>query len=189
MLRDTITTARLTLRPFSQEHLAALVALAGDLRVARNLSRMPHPYTEQDGRDWLDRQPEMWAGGRDYVYAVELNGSGLIGAVGLHRDSRMSLDGSEAWELGYWFGVPFWGQGYATEAARAVLDGLEAVCGPTPVTAGYATHNTQSGHVLEKLGFHKTGVVRTSPVLALGIERDTALMFRPAAPRMRSDTP
>jgi [ribosomal protein S5]-alanine N-acetyltransferase len=179
MMRETFSSTRLTFRRMAKTDVVRLVELCSDIAVSGKLSRMPHPYTEQDAHEWLDRQASMWAGDRDRVWGVELPGAGLIGGIGLHRESRMSVDGTEQWELGYWFGVPYWDQGFATEAGACVLAELDRALGPQIVTAGFATKNPQSGHVLEKIGFYKVDVVRDFQVLATGELSPTQLMLRP----------
>lgn len=190
-MRDTITTDRLILRRMAASDIARLVTLCGDIRVAGNLSRIPHPYTRAHAQDWLEQQNQMWAESRDRVWVITLPDIGIIGTIGLHRESRLTLDNQETWEIGYWLGVPFWGQGYATEAGKAVLDELDSALGPQEVTAGYALKNPNSGHVLEKIGFQKVDAIRDLHVLATGELSSTQLMSRPAftpAPE-RSPTP
>jgi [ribosomal protein S5]-alanine N-acetyltransferase len=181
MMRETFAADRLTLRRMARTDADRLVALCGDIRVAGKLSRMPHPYLPEHAEEWLGRQDRMWTENTDRVWAIDVAGEGLIGGIGLHFNDRMSLDGTPAWELGYWLGVPYWGRGYATEAGKAVLAELERALGPTPVNAGYATENAPSGHVLAKLGFQKTGVIRDLPNLALGVDSPTVVVARPAA--------
>jgi RimJ/RimL family protein N-acetyltransferase len=60
-------------------------------------------------------------------------------------------------ELGYWIGVPFWGRGYATEAARAaVAFGFETLR-LNRIYAHYFAGNTASQRVLEKIGMRHEG--------------------------------
>jgi [ribosomal protein S5]-alanine N-acetyltransferase len=179
-MRDIITTSRLTLRRMGQNDVSRLVALCGDIKVAGMLSRMPHPYTLDDAHQWLARQDLMWTTMADRVWGIDLAEEGLIGGIGLHREARMSANQAESWELGYWLGTRYWGQGFATEAGRAALSELDRAQGPQEVTAGYALKNPKSGHVLEKIGFHKLDIVREFSVLATGELSRTQIMFRPA---------
>jgi [ribosomal protein S5]-alanine N-acetyltransferase len=192
-MRETLTTDRLILRRMVAGDTVRLVTLCGDIRVAGNLSRMPHPYTDAHAQEWLARQNQMWSQSRDRVWVIALPDIGLIGTIGLHRESRMSLDNQESWELGYWLGVPFWGQGYATEAGFRVLGELDSALGPQEVTAGYALKNPNSGHVLEKIGFQKVDAIRDLHVLATGELSPTQVMLRQAPPLIsnpeRSPTP
>lgn len=179
-MRNMITTPRLTLRRMTAHDVTRLVELCGDIRVAANLSRMPHPYSVSDAQQWLERQEVMWTTTRDRVWGIELRSNGLIGGIGLHREARMSVSGTETWEMGYWLGFPFWGQGYATEAGIAVLNELDETLGPQEVTAGHALKNPNSGHVLTKLGFHKVDLIKELSVLATGELSSSQVMLRPA---------
>ena len=76
----------------------------------------------------------------------------LIGACGI--DLR---DGPTP-EIGYWLGVPYWGRGYATEAARAVIDHAFGDLDHEALQAGARVSNPASRRVLEKCGFQWTGV-------------------------------
>ena len=142
-----LETARLMLRAPSDRDVPAMVALAGDRRVAENTARIPHPYTAADAVGLL---ASVNQNGGETVFAIELDGA-LIGMCGL--DLRQ--DGAE---LGYWLGVPFWGHGYATEAARALIDCAFAKFGHEVLLSGARVSNPASRRVLEKCGFQWTGV-------------------------------
>ena len=142
-----LKTARLSLRAPSHGDVAAMVALAGDRRVAENTARIPHPYAAADAVGLL---AAINQDGGETVFAIVLDGA-LIGMCGL--DPRP--DGAE---LGYWLGVPFWGRGYATEAARALIDYAFAELGHEVLQSGARVSNPASRRVLEKCGFQWTGV-------------------------------
>ena len=142
-----LKTARLVLRAPSHNDVAAMVALAGDRRVAENTARIPHPYTAADAAALLASINQT---GGETVFAITLDGA-LIGMCGLDRRQ----DGVE---LGYWLGVPFWGRGYATEAARALIDYAFAELGHEVLSSGARVSNPASRRVLEKCGFQWTGV-------------------------------
>ncbi|MDE3115138.1 MAG: GNAT family N-acetyltransferase [Pseudomonadota bacterium] len=149
-----LETERLLLRPPEDADIAAMTALANDYGVAKNLSRLPHPYTEDDAQSFVTRSALMRAQGTEFPFAIVCKENGLyLGGCGLH------LKDNGLFELGYWLGRCHWGQGYATEAARKVagfaFHGLKAV----RVTAGYFHDNPASGRVLEKLGFRPDGAV------------------------------
>src|SRR5437868_14648950 len=115
-----IETARLRMRAHRDDHLADLVALAGNWEIARWVGTIPHPYTETDGREWIARVQENHASGRPRRFAISLKKTDrLIGGVGLDGTTG---DGSEEPALGYWVGQPYWGNGYAREAVTAVID-------------------------------------------------------------------
>jgi RimJ/RimL family protein N-acetyltransferase len=142
-----LKTARLSLRTPSHNDVTAMVALAGDRRVAENTARIPHPYSAADAVTLLAAINKT---GGETVFAIELDGA-LIGMCGL----APRPDGVE---LGYWLGVPFWNRGYGTEAARAVIDYGFAKLGHDVLHSGARVSNPASRRVLEKCGFQWTGV-------------------------------
>jgi RimJ/RimL family protein N-acetyltransferase len=147
-----IETERLLLRPPERSDIPALVALIGEWDVAKNLGRVPYPYSEADAHTFFDRGEARPADQPDITLGVTLKPDGAyIGGCGVH------LRDNGTFELGYWIGKPFWGNGYATEAARAVVDEAFGAFRLQSLTAGYFFDNPASGHVLEKLGFLPDG--------------------------------
>jgi ribosomal-protein-alanine N-acetyltransferase len=151
-----LTTGRLVLRPFRMGDCDRLGELCGDRRIADTTALIPHPYTVTDAERWLETHPEQFGLGRGVNFAVTERASGVLaGAVGL----RFEPEHGRA-ELGYWIGVPYWGRGYATEAARAVTRwGLDEA-GLHRVFAYHFARNPASGRVLEKIGLVREGVQR-----------------------------
>jgi RimJ/RimL family protein N-acetyltransferase len=148
-MSNALHTERLILRPPGRQDLNHIVWLLGDFEVARNLSRAPHPYTEQNGRDFLLMAARGWARDEDYIFAICLkNARACIGMSGVHP--------SRGWEVGYWLGRPFWGRGFATEAGQALI-AYAFEQGADRLTAKWFHDNPASGRVLEKLGFLHTG--------------------------------
>ncbi len=150
MKRDVtpLDTARLHLRPPTAVDTDAIVAIANDWEVLRQTGRMPHPYTAADARFFLDQvvpNEPTWA-------ITWKQTASLIGIIGLVP----SPDGQSA-ELGYYLGRHHWGQGVATEAARAVIEVAFRSFGYRKLMAGYFADNVTSGRVLEKLGFVVVG--------------------------------
>lgn len=117
---------------------------------------LPHPYEETFAIDWIAAQERHYAAGTAVHFAITLVQDGtLIGSIGLeivaaHRHAR----------LGYWLGVEYWRQGFATEAVRAVLaHGFERL----DLNRIYAPHfsgNDASGRVLRKVGMTYEGRMR-----------------------------
>jgi RimJ/RimL family protein N-acetyltransferase len=117
----------------------------GDYDVAKNTSRVPHPYSEADAEAFLAASP-----GGNHVFAILRRTDGLfLGCCGLHP--------ADGYEFGYWLGKPFWGQGYATEAAWRLVRFAFEELGQETVHAGWFHDNPASGHVLSKLGAHHNG--------------------------------
>ena len=144
-----IKTERLTLRPCRTEDGQRLRELIGVWDVAKMLARVPHPYPEGAAEQWIATHDDLISAGQEYIFAVDVDGL-LAGVVGLHREG-------EAFELGYWLGVPYWGRGLMTEAAGAVVDAAFAALNCPRLVAGYFTENSRSARTLEKLGFEPTG--------------------------------
>lgn len=151
-----LQTARLVLRPYSQADVADLVRLAGTREVAATTLRIPHPYREQDAVDFVAAcRPDADAG-QSVRFAITLRETGeFCGGVGM----RLELDHHRA-ELGYWVGVPYWGRGYATEAAQAMLGYGFGTLGLRRIYAQHVRENPASGRVLQKIGMRYEGCLR-----------------------------
>jgi ribosomal-protein-alanine N-acetyltransferase len=155
MNSHTIETARLVLRPYALSDVPALTGLAGAREVAATTLRIPHPYSEQDAREFIASCQA--SAGAESRFAITLRTDGqLCGGVGLRVDAAHHHA-----ELGYWLGVPFWGVGYATEAARAVLDYGFNVLKLHRIYASHVAHNIASGAVLRKIGMRYEGCLRS----------------------------
>src|SRR5262245_42514186 len=106
-----LATERLTLRAPRCDDAKAIAALANDRRIAENTLRIPHPYGLADAESFI--AIANTAGEHTFLITRDAD---VLGTCGIAR-----RNGEEP-EIGYWLGVPFWGQGYATEAARALID-------------------------------------------------------------------
>jgi RimJ/RimL family protein N-acetyltransferase len=89
--------------------------------------------------------------GGEAVFLITLRDETIVGACGVVLQD-------ETPELGYWLGLPFWGQGYATEALHAVIDHVFTDLEHEALQAGARVTNPASRRVLEKCGFQWTGV-------------------------------
>jgi RimJ/RimL family protein N-acetyltransferase len=144
-----LATKRLRLRAPRSGDVVAIASLINDRRIAENTARIPHPYSLADAHAFLaqaNREPG------EPSFVIALADGTLIGGCGLHVLSGGDL------ELGYWIGVPYWGRGYVTEAARAVLDHAFGTLGCERLTSRARVSNPASRRVLEKCGFQWTGV-------------------------------
>ncbi|HXC56771.1 MAG TPA: GNAT family N-acetyltransferase [Rhizomicrobium sp.] len=158
-----LETERLLLRPPERRDIPALVPLANDYDVAKNLSKLPHPYTAAHGEAFVAEMQEKRVAGSDFTFAITLRSDGaFMGCIGLHLK-----DGS--FEFGYWLGQKFWRQGYATEAARALVAFAFHDLKAESVWAGWYHDNPRSGHVLTKLGCVPKGFERRA-CLARGMD-------------------
>jgi [ribosomal protein S5]-alanine N-acetyltransferase len=72
----------------------------------------------------------------------------------------MGMEKGNQAELGYWIGKPYWGHGYCTEAAQAVLRYAFSDLAPVRVHASHFTRNPASGRVMQKIGMRHEGCRR-----------------------------
>jgi len=134
-----LSTERLVLRPWRVSD----AAVHRELWLERDPRVPPHRRIDADGNPTVDELADRIRTGSTRLLVVELAGSGeMIGYCGL-------IDLPERTELAYELLRRHWGQGYATEAARAVLE----TATERRITAGVRAWNTASLRVLEKLGF------------------------------------
>lgn len=156
---------RLLLRPGWQEDAGELAARIADEGIVRNLSRVPWPYRQEDAAEWLARpSSNKWPA--LLVTLPNARGTPIVGACGIHEDNGQT-------EIGYWIAREYWGQGFATEAARAVLSIARAL-GHRRVYSCHAVDNPASGRVLRKVGFNPTGRVRTMYSRGRGVDVSAA---------------
>ena len=143
-----LKTARLVLRAPVPADSKAIARLANDRRIAENLRRLPHPYSRADAEAFLEYLARE---SHETVFLIEAD-EAPIGMIGL------DFSGDEGPEIGYWLGVAHWSKGFATEAARAVIDYAFEEHEIDELLAGARVTNPSSRRVLEKCGFQWTGV-------------------------------
>jgi RimJ/RimL family protein N-acetyltransferase len=162
-------TDRLLLRPSWPEDAGALLKAVADEAIVRNLGSLPWPYSEDDARAFVAREHSPYY--PSFLLFQRTDGAPrLIGACGIHDKS------GEA-ELGYWIARPYWGLGYASEAANAVIAIARAV-GHQRLVAGHFTDNPASGRVLRKIGFRATGRTEMQPSKGRGRKVACAMFER-----------
>lgn len=144
-----LVTDRLLLRPFTLADAPEVQRLAGDYEVASRTLDIPYPYPDGAAEDWIATHRPGFEKRMHVVYAVTCpEGQDLVGAVGL---VEMNLRHGRA-ELGYWVAKHSWGRGYATEAARAVIEYGFRVLELHRIYAMHFSRNPASGRVMEKCG-------------------------------------
>jgi len=151
-LRETrgcvLETERLALRKPTLADVKAIALLANDRRIAEMTRRLPFPYAQDHAVAFVNSLSET---ANDSVFLIELDHR-PIGMVGI--DWREP----ESPELGYWLGVDHWGQGFATEAARAAIDYAFDEFDIEHLISGARVANPASRNILEKCGFQWSGV-------------------------------
>ena len=143
-----LETERLMLRRPTLADVKAIAALANDRRIAVMTRRLPHPYTRDHAVEFVRA---IATDARETVFLIENNfvPTGMVGVDWSEPDAP---------ELGYWFGVAHWGQGFGTEAARAVIDFTFEEFEVEQLISGARVANPSSRNILEKCGFQWSGV-------------------------------
>lgn len=154
--QPTLLSRRLRLRPFSVADAADVQRLAGAREIADTTLNVPHPYEVGMAEAWIKTHAARFAEGKLVAYAITgLDNGDLLGAVSLvPQPAHCSA------ELGYWIGVPFWGRGYATEAAGRLMDYGFSDLGLNRIEAHHLARNPASGRVMQKLGMRYEGTLR-----------------------------
>ena len=154
---QNIVTERLILRAFAPSDAPAVCRLAGDSSIAATTLNIPHPYDEHMAKGWISTHQRAFDQGLDLHFAITLRANDtLIGAI----DLREFGSPHRRAEMGYWIGKPYWGQGYCTEAARALLAFGFTSLRLNRIFARYLSRNPASGRVMEKIGMQYEGCLR-----------------------------
>jgi ribosomal-protein-alanine N-acetyltransferase len=152
-----LETERLWLRPFVEDDVDALFAVARNPNVTRFTTWEAH-RTPDDTLTFLrDYAHARYLEGVPDAYALVLkDGGALIGGAG----ARWATKANHCMEFGYWLAEPYWGRGLATEAGRALVAHVFATYDVERVQAHFIEGNHASGRVMEKLGMVFEGAHR-----------------------------
>ena len=145
----TVTTARLLLRGWRESDRDPFAAMNADPEVARYL---PTPLDRASSDALVDRMVDHWAEHGFGLWAVERHDDGaFLGFTGLYRPA-FEAHFTPAVEVGWRLAREAWGQGFATEAARASLEfGFETI-GLAEIVSFTVPDNERSRRVMERLG-------------------------------------
>jgi ribosomal-protein-alanine N-acetyltransferase len=165
-----IQTERLLLRPLLLSDALDIQRLAGDREVAATTRDIEHPYEDGMAERWIDSCLRQGQSGELIHFAITVTTSqAFIGTATLHLDTD-----EKAAELSYWVGLAFWNQGFATEAAAAVVRHGFAEMKLDRVYAAHFTRNPASGRVLQKAGMLYEGS-QLGPTVKWGIVENLEL--------------
>jgi RimJ/RimL family protein N-acetyltransferase len=158
----TLATARLRLRPFADADTDALFALHSNAHVLRYWDSPPWTEPARAQR-FVAASRQLAEEGTGARLAIDrLSDGAFLGWCSL---SRWNPDYRSA-SMGYCLDDAAWGQGYATEAAHAVLRWAFETLDLNRVQAEADTRNVASARVLEKLGFVREGTLREDCVVS-----------------------
>lgn len=155
--QPTLTTKRLTLRPFVLDDAWDVERLAGMREIADTTLNIPHPYPVGAASRWIESHAPAWVAGTAATFAIIETSTGkLAGAISLmliHREHRRA-------ELGYWIAIDRWNKGFATESSATILDfGFQSLS-LHRIESRHFVRNPASGKVMQKLGMQQEGIER-----------------------------
>ena len=140
-----IETERLVLRPWREEDAADLYRYASDPEVGPAAGWKPH----ESEADSLNVLHEILINDRTWAVTIAPS-ERAVGSIGVFPGRAAGQNGE--WEIGYWIAKPFWCNGYAPEAVRALLS-LYFAFGAERIWCAHAEGNDTSRRVIEKCGF------------------------------------
>jgi len=155
-----VSTERLVLRPPHIDDAEEMAELANNINIARMLAHMPHPYSIKDAEAFIGKAQKNI--GRACIYSITETDTGkLIGVGSLHETKEDTEP-----HMGYWIGEPFWGKGYASEAARALVDLYFKVSNRPILLVSARVSNEASIKIIRKCGGRHMGTsVAVHPLL------------------------
>lgn len=146
---DTITTERLLLRPWSESDVAPFAQMNTDPEVVEYL---PSPISESESRQFVRRIQDHFAEHGYGLYVLEKREDGsFLGYTGLNW-AAFESHFTPALEVGWRLVRDAWGQGFATEAARACMAGIFLETDISEIVSFTVPANTRSAAVMQRLG-------------------------------------
>ncbi|MCE8005717.1 GNAT family N-acetyltransferase [Aestuariivita sp.] len=148
--QPTITTERFDLRPLRRSDLGLIELYAGDERVARMTTSIPHPIPPGMAEAFISRamaearEEDVWA-----MDASKSGGAELMGVISLERMDRNQS------EVGYWVAPPAWNTGLASEAVEALVQANPL--NNSTMFGSVFQDNPASARVLTHCGFEYLG--------------------------------
>jgi RimJ/RimL family protein N-acetyltransferase len=140
----------LVLRPWTDDDVDAIVAGCNDPEVARWIPTIPHPYTEEYARAFLNGEVAP----ADYRLAIEVSAT-AVGGIGM-KVNQHDYRG----RIGYWVAASARGQGICTRALRALSRYAHDELGLQRLDLITDPDNVASQRVAEKVGYQREGVLR-----------------------------
>lgn len=166
-MQKKLETDRLILRQFIMDDAARVQELAGNKDVAKTTLGIPHPYTIELAKSWIENHPRMVKDGT-LPFAIVLKTESVIVGTMTIRVNEPHKKG----ELAYWVGKEYWGNGYATEAAKEIVRHSFEDLNLNRVWAMAMSKNPASVKVMINVGMKKEGVLKQD-IIKLGVFEDS----------------
>ncbi len=150
----------MNIRPWRAQDVPDLALALNNPKVQDNLrDGIPYPYTEQDALEFITSMQHADPQ-NTFAFAITQDDR-AIGSIGVFRKDNIHRRTAE---LGYYIAEPFWGQGFVTEAVRAICAHVFAQSDILRIFAEPFAHNAASCRVLEKAGFLYEGTLRKNAI-------------------------
>jgi len=135
-------TNNLIIKKPSEKHLNSLIKELNNWNISKWLIEVPYPYTVDDAKYWVKKTKQD-----EYSFNIFLKNK-LIGGVSLSN-----LRENSKWELGYWIGEEYWGNGYAIEACENLISYFFSNTNNSIIYASHMKDNIKSKKIIINLGF------------------------------------
>ncbi|MGA4518084.1 GNAT family protein [Solibacillus sp. FSL W7-1472] len=156
MLVHKLETERLLLRPLTFDDSDRIEELAGEYDVAKSTLNIPHPYPKGSASQFIESIQTAEQNNKIVMFAIiNKETKLLIGLINLN----LSIPYQRG-ELAYWIGKEYWGNGYGTDAAKALLEYGFNQLKLNKIFAASFTSNTGSWKVMEKIGLKYEGTLK-----------------------------
>jgi len=144
-----LSTNRLLLRNVQNEDVDQLLVYANDVTVAEMMNgSIPYPYSIEEAKNWVLKHTNDSLNSNSISWGIiEKSKSQFVGSIQIRKIDQ------ETARLSYWIGKPFRNNGFASEAARLVVDFSFRVLKLKKIQAEHLLINPSSGVVLMKVGF------------------------------------
>ena len=139
-------TDNLVIKKPSENHLNSLIKELNNWNISKWLIEVPYPYSIDDAKYWVKKTKQD-----QYSLNIYLKNK-LIGGVSLSNQRENSK-----WELGYWIGEEYWGNGYAIEACENLISYFFSNTNNSIIYASHMKDNIKSKKIIINLGFKLVG--------------------------------
>lgn len=152
------TDGVVTLRKFRRNDKYRMAEIANNMKIAVSLrDAFPYPYSLEDARKFIN----MCLRVKPYqVFAIEFEGE-YVGNIGLHKQDDVYRKTAE---LGYFIGEQYWNRGITTRAVNLICEYGFRELDVIKIFSGVFSFNTASQRVLEKCGFEREAVLKSSVI-------------------------
>ena len=141
-MKIELHTDNLVIKKPSEKHLNSLIKELNNWNICKWLIEVPYPYSIDDAKYWVKKTKQD-----QYSLNIYLKNK-LIGGVSLSNQRENSK-----WELGYWIGEEYWGNGYAIEACENLISYFFSNTNNSLIYASHMQDNIKSKKIIINLGF------------------------------------